>query len=52
MLPGIVVFVTGTDAVVQFILLGRVPWTLLGVLLGGAIALVGLIRFARKRAGE
>ena len=52
MLPGIVVFVTGTDAVVQFLLLGRAPWMLLAVLLGGAIALIGLIRFARKKAGE
>ena len=52
MLPGIVVFVTGTDAVVQFLLLGRAPWTLLAVLLGGAVALIGLIRFARKKAGE
>ena len=52
MLPGIVVFVVGTDAVVQFILMGRAPWLLLALLSGGAVVLAGLIRFARKQAGE
>ena len=48
MLPGIVVFVVGTDAVIQFILMGRVPWFLLALLSGGAVVLGGLIRFARR----
>lgn len=49
MLPGIVVFMAGTDAVVQFVLSGRVPWILVAVLAGGAIVLTGLIRYAHRR---
>ena len=52
MLPGIVVFVAGTDAVIQFILMGRVPWFLLALLSTGAVVLAGLIRFARKQVGS
>ena len=52
MLPGIVVFVAGTDAVVRFVMGGRVPWILLAVLAGGVIVLVGLIRLARRKLKE
>jgi len=49
MLPGIVVFVAGTDAVVQFLMGGRIPWVIWVVLAGGIIILTGLARFARGR---
>lgn len=49
MLPGIVVFVAGTDAVVQFLIGGRVPWVVLATLAAGIIVLAGLVRFARRR---
>ena len=52
MLPGIVVFVVGTDAVIQFILMGRIPWLLLALLSGGAVVLAGLILFARRSIGN
>ena len=52
MLPGIVVFVVGTDAVIQFILMGRVPWLLMALLGGGAVVLGGLILFARRSIGN
>ncbi|MGH9785106.1 MAG: TVP38/TMEM64 family protein [Terriglobia bacterium] len=52
MLPGIVVFVAGTDAVVQFLMGGRVPWVVLATLAGGIVVLAGLIRFARRKLGN
>ncbi len=41
MLPGTVVLVVGTDAVVQGVEEGEVPWALVGVI-GGALALLGI----------
>ena len=52
MLPGIVVFVAGTDAVVQFLMGGRVPWVVLATLAGGIVILAGLVRFARRNLGN
>jgi uncharacterized membrane protein YdjX (TVP38/TMEM64 family) len=52
MLPGIVVFVAGTDAVVQFLMGGRVPWVVLVTLAGGIVVLAVLIRFARRKLGN
>ena len=52
MLPGIVVFVAGTDAVVQFVMGGRVPWAVLATLAGGIVVLAGLVRFARRKLGN
>jgi len=52
MLPGIVVFVAGTDAVVQFVMGGQVPVILLAVLGVGVVALAMLVRFARGKLKE
>ena len=52
MLPGIVVFVAGTDAVVQFLMGGRVPGIVLAVLGGGIVVLAVLVRFARRKLGR
>ena len=52
MLPGIVVFVAGTDAVVQFVMGGRVPGVVLAVLGGGVVVLAVLVRFARRKLRE
>lgn len=51
MLPGIVVFVAGTDAVVQFVMGGRIPGIVLAALAGGVVVLAVLVRFARRRLG-
>jgi uncharacterized membrane protein YdjX (TVP38/TMEM64 family) len=52
MLPGILVFVAGTDAIVQFVMGGRVPGIVLAVLGGSVVALAALARFAQRRLGE
>ena len=52
MLPGIVVFVAGTDAVVQFLMGGRVPGIVLAVLGGGVVVLAALVRFAQRKLGR
>ena len=52
MLPGIVVFVAGTDAVVQFLMGGRVPGIVLAVLGGGVVVLAVLVRFAQRKLGR
>ena len=52
MLPGIVVFVAGTDAVVQFLMGGRVPGIVLAVLGGGEVVLAVLVRFAQRKLGR
>ena len=52
MLPGIVVFVAGTDAAVQFLMGGRVPWIVLATLAVGIAVLAGLVRYARRKLGN
>jgi uncharacterized membrane protein YdjX (TVP38/TMEM64 family) len=52
MLPGTVLYVVGTDAISQAIIQKKVPWPLIGVLIGVSILLVVLIKFARKRLHE
>ena len=49
MLPGIVVYVAGTDAVIQFVMGGQVPWIVLAVLGGGIVVLAVLVRFAQRK---
>ena len=51
MLPGIVVYVAGTDVVVQFLMGGQVPGIVLAVLGGGIVVLAVLVRFARRKLG-
>jgi uncharacterized membrane protein YdjX (TVP38/TMEM64 family) len=52
MLPGTVLYVVGTDAISRAIIQKKVPWPLIGVLIGVGILLVMLIKFARKRLHE
>jgi uncharacterized membrane protein YdjX (TVP38/TMEM64 family) len=52
MLPGTILYVVGTDAVIQAIVGKKVPWTLAGIVIGTGILLVVLVRFARKRLHE
>ncbi|MBW1715466.1 MAG: TVP38/TMEM64 family protein [Deltaproteobacteria bacterium] len=52
MLPGTVLYVVGTDAISQAIIQKRVPWTLIGVIIGVGILLVLLVKLARKRLRE
>jgi uncharacterized membrane protein YdjX (TVP38/TMEM64 family) len=49
MSPGIVVYVAGTDVVVQFLMGGRVPGIVLAVLGGGIVVLAVLVRFAQRK---
>ncbi|OGP82789.1 MAG: hypothetical protein A2Z08_00690 [Deltaproteobacteria bacterium RBG_16_54_11] len=52
MLPGTVLYVVGTDAAIQAIVDKKVPWILVGIVIGTSILLVALVRFARKRLHE
>ena len=52
MLPGTVLYVVGTDAISQAIIQKRVPWPLIGVLIGVGILLVVLVKLARRRLRE
>jgi membrane protein implicated in regulation of membrane protease activity len=52
MLPGTVLYVVGADAIMQAIIQKRVPWTLIGVMIGVAILLVVLVKIARRRLHE
>lgn len=49
MLPGTVLYVGGADAVIKGIAQGRVPWTLIGVVVGAAVLLFFLVRYARGK---
>jgi uncharacterized membrane protein YdjX (TVP38/TMEM64 family) len=52
MLPATILYVVGTDAVIQAIVRKEVPWTLVGVMIAVCVILVVLVRFARKRLHE
>lgn len=52
MLPGTILYVVGTDAVMQAIIRKEVPWTPVGVMIGVGVLLVVLVKFARKRLRE
>lgn len=49
MLPGTVLYVVGADAVMRGLTQGKVPWVLIGALVGVGAILAILIRFARRR---
>jgi uncharacterized membrane protein YdjX (TVP38/TMEM64 family) len=52
MLPGTLLYVVGTDALISGLRQGRVPWALVGVFVA-AVVLVGvLVRIARKKLQE
>jgi uncharacterized membrane protein YdjX (TVP38/TMEM64 family) len=52
MLPGTALYVVGTDAISQAIIQKRVPWPLIGVLIGVVVLLVVLVSLARRRLRE
>ncbi|MEJ2067531.1 MAG: TVP38/TMEM64 family protein, partial [Deltaproteobacteria bacterium] len=52
MLPGTILYVVGTDAVIQAIMRKEVPWTLIGIVVAVGILLVVLVRLARRRLHE
>ena len=52
MLPGTILYVVGTDAVIQAIMRKKVPWTLIGIVVAVGILLVVLVRLARRRLHE
>ena len=52
MLPGTILYVVGTDAVIQAITRKEVPWTLIGIVIAVGILLVVLVKLARRRLHE
>ena len=49
MLPGTVLYVVGADAVTKGLTRGEVPWVLVSALVGVAVVLFIIVRFARKK---
>ena len=49
MLPGTVMYVVGTDALVSGLTRGRIPWLLVGVLVAAGIVLFLLVKMAKRR---
>jgi uncharacterized membrane protein YdjX (TVP38/TMEM64 family) len=49
MLPGTVLYVVGADAVASAVSEGKIPWTLIGILLFTAVLIIILVRQARKK---
>lgn len=49
MLPGTVLYVVGTDAIISGLTEGRIPWSLVIVILLAVIVLTFLVRSARKK---
>ncbi len=49
MLPGTILYVVGADALTDGLARGEIPWALIATLVGVAIVLFFLVRFARKR---
>ncbi len=52
MMPGTIVYVVGADAITKALREGRVPWVLVGVLAVVVVALVLIVRSARRRLAE
>lgn len=52
MLPGTILYVVGTDAVIQAIVRKEIPWTLIGIVIAVGILLVLLVKFARGKLRE
>jgi len=49
MIPGTILYVVGTDAVVSGISQGNVPWPLVAAMVAAGIVLFLLVKFARRR---
>lgn len=52
MLPGTVLYVVGSDAISKAIMMGRIPWLLVGILTVAIILIVFLVRYARSMLKE
>ena len=52
MLPGTILYVVGTDAVIQAIIRKEVPWSLIGIVIAVGILLVLLVKLARGKLRE
>jgi uncharacterized membrane protein YdjX (TVP38/TMEM64 family) len=52
MLPGTVLYVVGTDAVVSGLAYGKIPWPLIGICLAAGIVLTLLICQAKKKINK
>jgi uncharacterized membrane protein YdjX (TVP38/TMEM64 family) len=51
-IPGTILYVVGTDVILQAAAHGKIPWTLIGVLVAALIILVILVHLARRRLRE
>jgi uncharacterized membrane protein YdjX (TVP38/TMEM64 family) len=52
MLPGTIVYLVGTDAVIRAATTGEVPWIIVGVFVAALAAVILAVRFAKKRLQE
>jgi len=52
MLPGTIVYLVGTDAIITAVATGEVPWIIVGVFVAALIIVIGAVRFASGRLNE
>jgi uncharacterized membrane protein YdjX (TVP38/TMEM64 family) len=52
MLPGTIVYLVGTDAVISAVTTGEVPWIIAGVFVAALAFVIGAVRFASGRLKE
>jgi len=52
MLPGTIVYLVGTDAIITAVTTGEVPWIIVGVFIAALIIVIGAVRFASGRLNE
>jgi len=52
MLPGTIVYLVGTDAIVSAATTGEVPWFIVAVFLAALAVVIGAVRFASGRLRE
>ena len=52
MLPGTIVYLVGTDAIITAVTTGEVPWIIVGVFVAALIIVIGAVRFASGRLNE
>jgi len=52
MLPGTIVYLVGTDAIITAVTTGEVPWIIVGVFIAALAVVIGAVRFASGRLKE
>lgn len=52
MLPGTIVYLVGTDAIITAVTTGEVPWIIVGVFVAALAVVIGAVRFASGRLKE